>query len=301
MLAAGMAHEVTGTEKMSVRTEASDDLGRCTVAARVAAGERLEVVKYIGYGWSSQRSRPALHDQVTGALALGRLTGWDGLLAEQRGYLDDFWAGADVVVDGDAEIQQAVRFGLFHILQAAARAEHRPIAAKGLTGPGYDGHTFWDTETFVLPVLTYTHPDAVADALYWRHLVLPECPQARDRPGADRGGLRVADDQGPGVLGVLAGRDRRVPHQRRHRRRHPALPGRHPGHRLRARGRPGDAGGDGAAVARARAPRRGRPVPHRRRDRARRVQRHHRQQRLHEPDGAAEPGGRRGRRGQVHG
>ena len=111
---------------------------------------------------------------MTGALALGRPTGWDGLLAEQRGYLDDFWAGADVVVDGDAEIQQAVRFGLFHILQAAARAEHRPIAAKGLTGPGYDGHTFWDTETFVLPVLTYTHPDAVADALYWRYLVLPE-------------------------------------------------------------------------------------------------------------------------------
>jgi alpha,alpha-trehalose phosphorylase len=147
------------------------------VAAQVAAGERLEVVKYIGYGWSSQRSRPALHDQVTGALALARLTGWDGLLAEQRGYLDDFWAGADVVVEGDAEIQQAVRFGLFHILQAGARSEHRPIAAKGLTGPGYDGHTFWDTETFVLPVLTYTHPDAAADVLRWRHMVLPEARQ----------------------------------------------------------------------------------------------------------------------------
>jgi alpha,alpha-trehalose phosphorylase len=177
MLAAGMAHEVTGPEKMSVRTEAFADTCRTTVAARVAAGERLEVVKYIGYGWSSQRSRPALHDQVTGALALARLTGWDGLLAEQRGYLDEFWAGADVVVEGDPEIQQAVRFGLFHILQAGARAEHRPIAAKGLTGPGYDGHTFWDTETYVLPVLTYTHPDAVADALSWRHMVLPEARQ----------------------------------------------------------------------------------------------------------------------------
>ena len=61
-------------------------------------------------------------------------------------------------VDGDPEVQQAVRFGLFHVLQAGARAERRPIAAKGLTGPGYDGHTFWDTETFVLPVLTYTRP-----------------------------------------------------------------------------------------------------------------------------------------------
>ena len=70
--------------------------------------------------------------------------------------LDDFWERADVEVDGDPELQQAVRFGLFHVLQAGARAERRAIPAKGLTGPGYDGHAFWDTETFVLPVLTYT-------------------------------------------------------------------------------------------------------------------------------------------------
>jgi alpha,alpha-trehalose phosphorylase len=59
--------------------------------------------------------------------------------------------------------QQAVRFGLFHTLQASARSEQRAIAAKGLTGPGYDGHTFWDTESFVLPVLTYTAPHVVAE------------------------------------------------------------------------------------------------------------------------------------------
>ncbi len=85
--------------------------------------------------------------------------------------------GADVQVEGDAEIQQAVRFGLFHILQAGSRAELRPIAAKGLTGTGYDGHTFWDTEMFVLPVLTYTQPAAVADALRWRHLVIDDAKQ----------------------------------------------------------------------------------------------------------------------------
>ena len=69
-----------------------------------------------------------------------------GLLDGQREYLDDFWDRADVEIDGDAELQQAVRFALFHALQAGARAERRAIAAKGLTGPGYDGHTFWDTE-----------------------------------------------------------------------------------------------------------------------------------------------------------
>jgi alpha,alpha-trehalose phosphorylase len=144
-VAAGMSHEVTGPEKMAVRPESYPDLGRVTVAAQVAPGGQLHLTKYVGYGWSSGRSRPALIDQVGGALAAAHLTGWDGLLAEQRAYLDEFWEGADVEVDGDAEIQQAVRFGLFHILQSGARAEYRPIAAKGLTGTGYDGHTFWDT------------------------------------------------------------------------------------------------------------------------------------------------------------
>src|SRR6185369_6234007 len=98
----------------------------------------------IAYGWSSQRSRPAVRDQVHGALAAARFTGWDGLVEAQRSYLDEFWDSADVRVDGDPEVQQAVRFGLFQVLQAGARAERRPIAAKGLTGNGYDGHVFWD-------------------------------------------------------------------------------------------------------------------------------------------------------------
>ena len=174
-MAAGMVHEIHGPRKVAYSTESPHpDIGRTTVTADVSPGEKLHIVKYLGYGWSSQRSRPALIDQVTGALTAARLTGWDGLLAEQRDYLDQFWDAADVEIDGDAEIQQAVRFGLFHILQAGARAESRPIAAKGLTGTGYDGHTFWDTETFVLPVLTYTQPQAAGEVLAWRHMVLPE-------------------------------------------------------------------------------------------------------------------------------
>jgi alpha,alpha-trehalose phosphorylase len=71
-----------------------------------------------------------------------------------------------------------VRVGMFHVLQAGLRGERQPIPAKGLTGPGYDGHTFWDTETYVLPVLTYTAPHAVRDALRWRHSTLD---MARER------------------------------------------------------------------------------------------------------------------------
>src|SRR5262249_42407070 len=92
--------------------------------------------------------------------------------AEQRAYLDDFWERADIELEGDTELQQAIRFALLHTLQAGARAEQRAIAAKGLTGPGYDGHTFWDTERFIVPVLMYTAPKAAADALRWRHSTL---------------------------------------------------------------------------------------------------------------------------------
>ena len=184
-VAAGIDHIVEGPEQSSDEMTSSPDVCRLTIATVLRPGERLRVVKFVAYGWSSQRTRPALHDQVVAALAGARLSGWDGLLAEQRAYLDEFWAGADVEIDGDAEVQQAVRFGLFHILQAGARAEQRPIPAKGLTGPGYDGHTFWDTETFVLPVLTYTHPASAADPLRWRQLTLPIAKERAGELGLD--------------------------------------------------------------------------------------------------------------------
>lgn len=171
-LAAAMDHEVQGPEH-KMTSEATEDIGRTTVIARVEPGQVLQVVKYLAYGWSSQRSLPAVYDQVGAALAAARYTGWAGLVAEQGRYLDEFWETADVEIEGDAELQQAVRFAIFHVLQAGARAERRAIGAKGLTGPGYDGHTFWDTETFCLQVLTHLAPEAAADALRWRQSILP--------------------------------------------------------------------------------------------------------------------------------
>jgi trehalose/maltose hydrolase-like predicted phosphorylase len=168
MMAAAMDHDVEVPGRFETNTEAREDLARTTVICGLRPGQKLRIVKYLAYGWSSLRSRPGLQDQVAGFLTGARYTGWQGLLDAQRAYLDDFWANADVEVDGDPESQQAVRFGLFHVLQASARAERRAIPGKGLTGTGYDGHAFWDTEGFVLPVLTYTHPQAAADALRWR-------------------------------------------------------------------------------------------------------------------------------------
>jgi alpha,alpha-trehalose phosphorylase len=173
-----MNHLVEGPEDTVVHRATDHNTGRFTVTTSLAAGEKLRLVKFLGYGWSSMRSSQALRDQATAAITGARHTNWEGLVADQRAYLDDFWARADVEVEGDPEVQHAVRFAMFHVLQAGARAEGRPIAAKGLTGTGYDGHAFWDTEIFVLPVLILTAPAAAADALRWRHSILPT---ARER------------------------------------------------------------------------------------------------------------------------
>ncbi|MGC9496015.1 glycoside hydrolase family 65 protein [Streptomyces sp. WG7] len=180
-------HVVDTSGEITTSSESNTDVARLTVTSVLEPGQRLRVQKTVAHGWSGARSRPAMSDQVEAALAAAAHSGWDGLVAEQRAYLDDFWARADVEVHGDEEIQQAVRFALFHVLQAGARAEQRAIPAKGLTGSGYDGHAFWDTEMFVLPVLTYTEPRAVAEALRWRRDTLPA---ARDR--AAQLGLRGA-------------------------------------------------------------------------------------------------------------
>ena len=177
-IAAAMDHQIDVSDGLLTEIHAEGDLARLSAAVDLPKGERLRLTKFVGYGWSAQRSIPALRAQVDAALAGALQTGWDGLVREQRDYLDQFWAAADIELHGDAELQQAVRFALFHVLQAGARGESRAIPGKGLTGPGYDGHAFWDTESFVLPVLTYTVPDAARDALRWRHNTLDK---ARER------------------------------------------------------------------------------------------------------------------------
>jgi alpha,alpha-trehalose phosphorylase len=171
-MAAAMDHLIECQDQADVSVEAFEDVARFTVATTVHSGAPLRIVKFLTYGWSQTRSVEAIRDQVAAAMAAAKRRGWEGLLQDQREYLDDYWDRADIEIDGDPELQQAVRFAMFHTLQAGARGERRAIPAKGLTGSGYDGHTFWDTEAYVLGVLTYMAPRAAADALRWRHETL---------------------------------------------------------------------------------------------------------------------------------
>jgi alpha,alpha-trehalose phosphorylase len=186
-LAAGMDHVLEVDDHPTSLTQIDEDLGRVTVSAMLEPGKPLVLTKVLAYHWSSQQSVEWLRDQVDASLENALAVGFDGLVAAQRRILDAWWRVADVELEGDDEVQQGLRYALFQLLQAGARAETQPIPAKGLSGAGYDGHAFWDTEAFVLPVLTYARPSLARDALRWRHSTLP---QARER--ARQLGLRGA-------------------------------------------------------------------------------------------------------------
>jgi alpha,alpha-trehalose phosphorylase len=85
-----MEHLIDGPAGTDTAAESRADVGRVTVAADLAPGQRLRVVKFLAYAWSSRRSYPALRDEVVAALAEARHTGWDGLVAAQRAHLDAF-------------------------------------------------------------------------------------------------------------------------------------------------------------------------------------------------------------------
>jgi alpha,alpha-trehalose phosphorylase len=166
-------HELTCGADVEVHVDSDPDWGRLTATARLEPGQELVLVKLLAHAWSGDRSLTAVRDEVSATLTQARHTGWDELLAAQRRILDDWWADADVEIDGDDELQQAVRFALWHLLQATHRAEGRAIAGKALTGTGYEGHAFWDTEAFVLEAMTSLRPQVTRSALGWRHAVLP--------------------------------------------------------------------------------------------------------------------------------
>ena len=184
-MAAAMDHLVEGPGDIDSDAEADADLARATVTAQIQPGAPLRLTKLIAYGWSHERSMPAVRDQVEAALAEARHTGWDALCKHQREFLDGFWERGDVEIEGEPRLQQALRFGMFHVLQAGARNEGRAIPAKGLTGSGYDGHAFWDTEVYALPMLTHAFPDASRDALQWRHSTLDRARQRAKQLGLE--------------------------------------------------------------------------------------------------------------------
>jgi alpha,alpha-trehalose phosphorylase len=173
------------------------DFGQVAFTIEARPGCPIQLTKYMVYHTSQTASAEELCGRAEWTMDRVVTQGFQQLLASQEQYMDDFWRRSDVRIKdiredrtrrSTVEIQQAIRFNLFHILQASARAEDTGVPAKGLTGQAYEGHYFWDTEIYLLPFLTYTSPRIARNLLAFRYKMLPQA-RARAKELGHRGAM----------------------------------------------------------------------------------------------------------------
>lgn len=161
----------------------------CFQLENLTAGETVTLEKFIA---CSASERPEQGDQPAIArreAELARKTGFDRMLEENRTYLQEHWRRADIEIQGDDLLQQGLRFNSFHILQSVGKDGLRNVAAKGLTGEGYEGHYFWDTEMYVIPSLLYSSPDICRRLLEFRYSRLDDARNRAREMGHKTGAL----------------------------------------------------------------------------------------------------------------
>ena len=146
----------------------------------VSADEPFRLEKSVSYAVArgALAGRPGVADAEAGEdpadAAEAGLKPVGDVFAESEAHYRSYWANADIQVGAQPELQQAIRWNLFQLAQATAKAGVAGIPAKGVTGSGYDGHYFWDQEIYLLPYLTYSNPDGARQVLEFRHEMLPD-------------------------------------------------------------------------------------------------------------------------------
>jgi len=144
-------------------------------SAHVQPRDSVVLEKYVAYAWSQPESKDSeseLLSDVAQTLESALSQSFDAHRADQASACDLFWRDVDISIGGAPEIEQALRFNLFHLLQSTGRDGSGSAAAKGLTGEGYEGHYFWDAEAFILPVLALTSPEQARSMLQYRVHIL---------------------------------------------------------------------------------------------------------------------------------
>jgi alpha,alpha-trehalose phosphorylase len=187
-MACGIDHIIETDNQCSYHTETDEDLGKLVLVAEAEPGVPIRLVKFASYHTSRGTPVRQLADRCRRTLDRMISGGYEELVGAQRNYLDNFWERSDVQIDGNPAIQQAVRWSLFQLIQAAGRAEGAGIPAKGLTSSAYEGHYFWDTEIYVLPFLDYTAPRIARNLLRFRYSLLDHA-RKRAREVSQRGAL----------------------------------------------------------------------------------------------------------------
>lgn len=166
-------HTIETDNEYSARQFIEPDIAKNVIRVQAKAGIPIRITKLVSYHSSRGVPPRELIDRCRRSLDRAAIEGVEEQFRKQVDWLAGFWQRSDVRIEGHDDLQQATRWCLFQLAQAAARADGTGVPAKGLTGSGYSGHYFWDTEIYVLPFLTYTTPQWARNALRARVLMLP--------------------------------------------------------------------------------------------------------------------------------
>ncbi|WP_228389302.1 glycoside hydrolase family 65 protein [Cumulibacter manganitolerans] len=179
-LAVGADHSIVTDNAYEELNSSGADHAKKVYRVHAHEGRPITITKVAAYHTSRGAPVRELVDRVRRTLDRVRDHGVESFQVEQREWLDEFWKNSDVEIGGRPEIQQAVRWNLFQLAQASARADQLGVAAKGVSGSGYEGHYFWDTEVYVMPFLTYTAPHLARNLLRFRSTMLPAARERAD-------------------------------------------------------------------------------------------------------------------------
>ena len=150
--------------------------------------ETVQFTKYNVYTDTLRHGETVIENAIAIQRHLKGLT-FEDLVLEQREYLDNFWSKSDVKIDGDAQLQEGIRFNLYQLLQSVGKDPVSNIAAKGLSGEGYEGHYFWDTEIYMFPVFLMTNPEIAKNLLLHRYSILGSAKERAMEMGHKKGAL----------------------------------------------------------------------------------------------------------------
>ena len=187
-LAVGVDHAIETQNSYSSQISADDDTGKMVYSVAAKPGQPIKITKTVAYHTSRGVPVRELVDRARRTLDRTLAEGVAAQHEAQRRWLDAYWERTDIVVHDQPELQQAIRWNLYQVAQATARAEQSGVPAKGVTGSGYGGHYFWDTEIYVLPFLSYTSPGMARSALRFRYNML-DAARRRAKDLAQRGAL----------------------------------------------------------------------------------------------------------------
>jgi len=171
-IAVGAQHAIETENPYSESGSIGDDLAKHIYKVHATQGVPIRITKAVSYHTARKVPARELVDRADRTLDRAAELGVAEIFAQQRAWLDDFWTKSDVEVPGQAQLQQAIRWNLFQLGQATARTDGGGVAAKGVSGSGYGGHYFWDSEIYVMPFLSYTAPIVARNVLRFRQKML---------------------------------------------------------------------------------------------------------------------------------